>query len=224
MLRTLCLSLALAALLAGCQPPEQKTSTAQPAQTPADQSKPMQATTDAPVFWQARLNAVLPEFGHRNWIVVADSAFPTYTDPAIETVVTNEDHVTVVEAAMKAINASIHVRPVIYLDKELEAVPDSSAPGADAFRAKFDELRAGADVTRILHEELLAKLAQVGKTYKILVLKTNGVVPYTTVFMELNAKYWSASQEAALREALGQKPPTAVPKPGDAANKTPAKL
>lgn len=210
MVRSLCLALAFAALLAGCQPPEPAAPSTQPS---TDQTRTVASKPETPSGWEARLAEALPEFGHRNWIVVADSAFPTYTDPAIQTVVTNEDHVVVVEKAMKAIEASIHVRPVIYLDKELEAVPDSSAPGADAFRKKFDELRAGADVTRILHEELLAKLARVGKTYKILVLKTNGVVPYTTVFMELNAKYWSASQEAALREALGQKSSTAGPKP-----------
>lgn len=222
--RALFLTFMIAALLVGCQPPETTAQKPQgPDGPPQPQPKPMQAATDAPVFWQARLNAVLPAFGHRNWIVVADSAFPAYTDPAIETVVTGEDHLVVIEAALKAIGEATHVRPEIFLDAELEAVPDSSAPGADAFRTALTALRAGADATALPHEQILAKLANVGKTYKILVLKTKGEIPYTSVFLELNAKYWSASQEAALREAQGRKPPTPEPKPSDPAPASGAK-
>ena len=30
----------------------------------------------APAAWEARLDELLPQFGHRNWFVVADSAYP----------------------------------------------------------------------------------------------------------------------------------------------------
>ena len=41
--------------------------------------------------WKALVQSRLPLYGHRNWIIVADSAFPVYAAPGIETVVINED-------------------------------------------------------------------------------------------------------------------------------------
>jgi hypothetical protein len=41
--------------------------------------------------WKAELKKELPLLGHRNWIVVADSAYPLQTSPGIETITANED-------------------------------------------------------------------------------------------------------------------------------------
>ena len=38
--------------------------------------------------WMDTLAGYLPALGHRNWIVVADSAFPLQISPGIETIVT----------------------------------------------------------------------------------------------------------------------------------------
>ncbi|NLX28689.1 MAG: hypothetical protein GXY59_06930 [Bacteroidales bacterium] len=38
--------------------------------------------------------------------------------------------------------------------------------------------------------------------FKVLVLKTTEVIPYSSVFIELDCKYWSAEQEKALREKM----------------------
>ena len=37
--------------------------------------------------WKRELKALLPLYGHRNWIVVADSAYPAQSCPGIETIV-----------------------------------------------------------------------------------------------------------------------------------------
>ena len=37
--------------------------------------------------WERQLETLLPLYGHRNWIVVADSAYPAQSKPGIETVV-----------------------------------------------------------------------------------------------------------------------------------------
>ena len=72
----------------------------------------------------------------------------------------------------------------------------------DECRAKIEKMLAGYDVKPVLHEELLARLDQVAKTYKILMIKTNLALPYTTVFMELDCGYWSPENEAKMREAM----------------------
>jgi hypothetical protein len=43
---------------------------------------------------------------------------------------------------------------------------------------------------------------EVGKTFHIVVLKTTMTVPYTSVFLQLNCKYWSDDAEAQLRKAM----------------------
>ncbi len=152
--------------------------------------------------WEDVFYDELPALGHRNWIVVADSAFPLQISPGMEVVVANEDHFVVLERVLKAISESGHVRPKIYLDRELAYVPEALAPGMDACRKKIETILVKYEVKPILHEELISRMDQVAKTFKILMIKTNLALPYTTVFMELDCGYWSPENEAKMREAM----------------------
>ena len=38
--------------------------------------------------WETALQSKLPVFGHRNWIVIADAAYPKQSAPGIETIYT----------------------------------------------------------------------------------------------------------------------------------------
>ena len=152
--------------------------------------------------WEAKLIAELPALGHRNWIVVADAAFPLQISPGMEIVVSNEGHFAVLDKVLAAVKASKHLRPKIYLDKELDFVPEAFAPGMDACRKRLKDKLAGTDAKPVLHEELIARLDQVARTFRILMIKTNLTLPYTTVFLELDCGYWGADGEAAMREAM----------------------
>jgi L-fucose mutarotase/ribose pyranase (RbsD/FucU family) len=152
--------------------------------------------------WEAKFLGELPALGHRNWVVVADAAFPLQISPGMEVVVSNEDHFAVLEKVLKALDASKHVRPKIYLDKELEYVPEELAPGMDACRKRLKGMLAGRDAKPVLHEELIARLDQVGKTFKIVMIKTTLAVPYTSVFLELDCGYWGPEAEAKMREKM----------------------
>jgi hypothetical protein len=152
--------------------------------------------------WEQRLAQELPALGHRNWVVVADSAFPLQISPGMEVVVSGEDHFVVLEKVLKAIDNSRHIRPRIYLDKELSFVSEDLAPGIDACRAKLDSLLDGRDASPVLHEELIARLDQVARTFRILMIKTNLALPYTSVFMELDCGYWTPESEAKMRKKM----------------------
>jgi D-ribose pyranose/furanose isomerase RbsD len=152
--------------------------------------------------WEEVFYDELPALGHRNWLVVADSAFPLQISPGMEVVVANEDHFVVLERVLKAISESGHVRPKIYLDRELAYVPEALAPGMDACRKKIETMLAKYEVKPVLHEELISRMDQVAKTFKILMIKTNLALPYTTVFMELDCGYWSPENEAKMRELM----------------------
>jgi D-ribose pyranose/furanose isomerase RbsD len=152
--------------------------------------------------WTDTLASYLPALGHRNWIVVADSAFPLQISPGIETIVTGEDHFAVLEKVLRAVDSAKHIRPKIWLDKELNFVTEDLAPGADDARRRLDEALKGRDAKPVLHADLIARLDEVGKTFKIVMVKTTLAVPYTTVFLELDCGYWSPEAEAKMREKM----------------------
>jgi hypothetical protein len=156
----------------------------------------------AGISWEQKLSRELPALGHRNWIVIADSAYPAQVSPGIEIVVSGEDHFAVLEKALKAIDESKHIRPRIYLDKELAYVTEDLAPGIESCRARLDTMLKGREVRPVLHEELIARLDQVAKTFRILMIKTTLALPYTSVFMELDCGYWKPEAEAKMRESM----------------------
>jgi hypothetical protein len=152
--------------------------------------------------WEAKFLAALPALGHRNWVVVADAAFPLQISPGMEVVVSNEDHFAVLEKVLKALGGTKHVRPKVYLDKELDFVPEELAPGMDACRKRLREMLAKYEAKPVLHEELIARMDQVARTFRILMIKTNLTLPYTTVFLELDCGYWGPDSEAKMREKM----------------------
>jgi D-ribose pyranose/furanose isomerase RbsD len=152
--------------------------------------------------WMDTLAGYIPALGHRNWIVVADSAFPLQISPGIETIATGEDHFAVLAKVLQAVDAAKHIRPKIWLDKELAYVTEELAPGADAARRRLDEALKGRGALPILHEDLIARLDEVGKTFKIVMVKTTLAVPYTSVFLELDCGYWGPENEAKMREKM----------------------
>ncbi len=152
--------------------------------------------------WRQVLESELPVFGHRNWVVVTDSAFPAYTHPGIAVIATGEDHFKVLSEVLQAIDKDSHIRPHVYLDKELDYVAEIDAPGMDDCRNRLKEVLAGRDARPILHQELIDKLDEVAGSFRILMLKTTLALPYTSVFIELDCGYWSEEGEARMREKM----------------------
>jgi hypothetical protein len=152
--------------------------------------------------WQSRLAGELPLMGHRNWILVVDSAYPEQVGSGIETIETNADQLEVVRTVLAAVQKSIHVRPVIFMDAELPFIRDKEAPGISNYRTQMNSLLHGYDVHSRLHQSLIDELAKDGAQYHVLILKTQLAIPYTSVFIHLDCKYWSTESERALREAM----------------------
>ena len=156
---------------------------------------PHAVASGAQADWLAKVEKEMPMLGHRNWILVVDSAYPLQTSPGIETIETNANQVDVVRSVIGAIHRSIHVRPLIYMDAELPFVSDADAPGASAYRTQIHALLSGSKIESLPHEKLLGDVDEAGKTFHILVLKTTMTIPYTSVFIRLDCKYWSAEAQ-----------------------------
>ena len=82
--------------------------------------------------WRGKVDAELPAFGHRNWIVVADSAYPKQSVDGIETIVTGAGQLEVLAYVLKQIEKTPHVQANILLDAELDSVSEEDAPGVSA--------------------------------------------------------------------------------------------
>ena len=114
--------------------------------------------------WQSRVDTVLPEYGHRNWIVIADAAYPKQSAPGIETI----------------------------------------APGVAEYRARLKDVLKDRPVQVKPHEQIIAKLDADSEVFNVLLLKTDLVIPYTSVFLQLDCGYWNAEKEARLRDLISR--------------------
>lgn len=145
---------------------------------------------------------LLAEYGHRNWIVIADAAYPSQSAPGITTVVTGEDHLEVVDQVLSMIGEAPHVRPVIMVDKELGYLTDREVPGIESYQQDLHALLGAQDYSSMLHEEIIHQLDEASSLVKVLILKTEMVMPYTSVFIQLDCGYWGSDDEAKLREKM----------------------
>ena len=161
-------------------------------------------TTSTTPDRERTLSALLPLFGHRNWIVVADAAYPAQSKPGIETIVANANQIHVVRKVLSAIAACKHIGANIYIDQELGFVEEIDALGVVAYRQQLNPLLEGSSVKQIPHEQIIHKLDQSAQVFRILIVKTDMTIPYTSVFFELDCGYWNAEAEERLRQALAK--------------------
>src|SRR6266478_3068124 len=136
------------------------------------------ASNPSTADWRTTLQQRLPLYGHRNWIVVSDAAFPAYSQNGIETIVVNQDLPSVLNYVAKAISSSKHLREEIN-----RAFGKSSLPS-------------------IPHAEALSKIDDAGKIFRVLFIKTNTTIPYSSVFLRLDCGYMTDEIESKIRNAI----------------------
>jgi len=152
--------------------------------------------------WQEILKDRLQLYGHRNWLVIADAAYPAQSRQAIETIFADAEQTTVLEQTFTVLRGCKHIEPSIYTDEELRFVREEDAPGITSYREKLDGLLNRRAVRVLPHEEIISKIDRAGELFRVLAIKTNMRIPYTSVFFELDCGYWNARAEKQLRAAM----------------------
>jgi hypothetical protein len=155
--------------------------------------------------WEEILSDQLQLFGHRNWLVIADSAYPAQTRQGVETIVADEEQTTVLSRALAILGGCRHIKPTIYTDKELQFVSEQDATGITTYRQQLERLLDGNQMHSLPHDEIISRLDQIGEMFRVLVIKTNMRIPYTSVFFELGCGYWNAELENRLRAVMRSK-------------------
>jgi hypothetical protein len=152
--------------------------------------------------WEEILKQRLQLFGHRNWLVIADSAYPAQSKQGIETVIANDEHITVLARAFDILRECRHVKAKIYTDQELGFVSESDAPDITSYMRQLSPLFEGCEVCVLPHDEIIFSLDRVAELFRVLLVKTNMRIPYTSIFFELECGYWTAQAEDRLRAAM----------------------
>lgn len=164
---------------------------------------PLASCTSKTASWSDEFNSMLPLLGHRNWIVVADSAYPLQSGDGIVTLYADEPYQEVLAKVKAAIDKAPHVFPHIWRDRELGFIDESMMPGIDALKAEVTGI-LGPEAQALDHEDIIRKLDASGELYKVVIIKTPLTVPYTTVFFELDCNYWGPEKAAVLAKKLSE--------------------
>lgn len=157
-----------------------------------------------PTGWRAALDQQTAQLGYRNWIVVAEASFPAHSRTGIRQVQANAPVPEVLEEVLRALERTEHVRPRIYLTRELAAVENDFAPGIDEFRRQIEVSLHGRQTTEIEQESLMTLIENSRKTFDVLVIRSSTALPYTSVFLELEPGYWDGESEQRLRRRLAE--------------------
>jgi D-ribose pyranose/furanose isomerase RbsD len=145
------------------------------------------------------LENLLPLLGHRNWILVVDKAYPLQSSQGISYLNSGDELQTVLKNVLNALEKAPHVRPVIYLDKELDFMDDELCEGLSDFKLKLQNTCSAYHFKQIPHEDIFNKLDEAARLFNVVVIKTESLIPYTSVFIELDCGYWSEEKEKILR-------------------------
>jgi hypothetical protein len=163
-----------------------------------------ETTTSAYQNWKTEVESTIQLYGHRNWIVVADGAYPKQSNPAIKTITVDANQLEVVQFVNEAIQKSLHVQANIFLDKEMAFVAEKDAKGIDDYRKELNKIVEAKNVQTMLHEDIIIELDNSSKVFDVLIIKTNLTIPYTSVFFQLDCGYWNTEAEKNLRTNLNQ--------------------
>ncbi len=164
--------------------------------------KTTEATNKPDEDWKTAIKGQLDYLGHRNWILVVDKAFPLQTAQGLTTINTHEDLLTVLKYTLGEIEACSHVKPNVYTNKELSYITNSQVAEIDTFRQSLNEVIGKHSPQVMLHDDVFTQIDYASKLFKVLVIKTDKTIPYSSVFLQLDCKYWTSEKEQELRRAM----------------------
>ncbi len=167
-----------------------------------------------PADWKSSVSRQVNQLGYRNWIVIAEASFPAHNRPGFRQVNTDAEIPEVVDYVLNAIEQNQHVRPRVYLTRELRAVENDFAPGIDELRSQINESLHGHEPTELDQQSLVTLLESANQNFEVLVIRTPTALPYTSVFMELQPGYWDAESEERLRQRISRERMERLAPPG----------
>jgi len=152
--------------------------------------------------WPAELRSQLARIGERNWIVVTEASFPAHSRRGVRQTVSSQEIPATVEQVLGQLETTEHVRPRVFMARELRYVSNETAPGIDSLREQLKTAMHGHPVTEMENQSLLTLMEDARQTFEVLVIRTPTALPYSSVFIELRHGYWDPEAETQMRERM----------------------
>lgn len=149
--------------------------------------------------WRGSVNHQVSQLGYQNWIVITEASFPSRNRPGFRQVTADAEVPDVVDYVLNALEETQHVRPRMFITRELRSVENDFAPGIDEMRKRIITSLHGYEPTELDQHSLITLIDSANRDYEVLVIRTPTALPYTSVFMELQPGYWDAESEDRLR-------------------------
>lgn len=154
--------------------------------------------------WLQTVDEEVHKLGTFNWVIVAEPAFPSLSRSGVITITTPVSTIEALDGVLQSIDAHSHVRPIIHLTREANAVTEHDTPGINDYRAGLKQVLNGRETLTLTNNALNLLITDARKNYRILVIKTTTSLPYTSIFLELESGYWDGVSETALRKRLSR--------------------
>ncbi len=152
--------------------------------------------------WQAQLADNLALMGARNWIVIAESSYPSYTGNGVVTLLATQPSDVVFGQVLDTIEAEGHVQPRIMVCSELRNIEEDYAPGIKKYRNQVYKMLPGRMHFELPSRIINGQIEDATKQFNVLVIKTTTSLPYSNIYIELDSGYWNSESEAALRAKI----------------------
>jgi L-fucose mutarotase/ribose pyranase (RbsD/FucU family) len=114
-------------------------------------SKTEESTSDS---WKPEFKNKLSEYGHRNWILIVDKAFPAQNSAGIVTIDTHQGMLKVLDCTLQQIDSSSHVKPLIFTDKELNYITKNQIENIGEYRTALLKSIGKYQPQSMLHDSL----------------------------------------------------------------------
>lgn len=152
--------------------------------------------------WIKTMNQEVAKLGAGNWIVVAESAYPTPKDSSIKVIAVDASVPEVLYELFETFEAEGHVWSKIYTLREFEHLKEKITPGIQNFKSARTKAINDRKKQEITSEVAKLLFQSSSKEYRSLLIKTNSNIPYSSVFLELETGYWDRESEQKMRKSL----------------------
>lgn len=149
-----------------------------------------------------RIAPHLLELGARNWIVVADPAFPLPAGATVQCVTVPADSIETFRQVLDLLEIEGAVVPRIWTSHELTVVPENRAPGIRKHRKELEKLLIGRFHYEVNSRVIDMQLSQAAKEFRVLYIRTSTRLPYSSIAIELDSGYWNSDAETEVQERL----------------------
>jgi len=155
----------------------------------------------APMPWQQQISGALPIFGSGNWVVIASTEFPLLSVSGVETIRVPDGLGAAVNSMEGIFQMTSRLRPTFHVASELDFAAQQN-DDAKTYLEEIGKILPQIGVVKMPSEDIVNKIIDAAAKRRVLVIKTDSMIPYGSIAIELGPGFWSVEQEQALRDAM----------------------